>query len=353
MSQDEVDEDMQEEHKAGSQGKPRSLKRQQRNKNGLWKSSWLFPSDPTERGTSQKNMLCILAAQNAAQFICCGRDYCDSHQCLSCLQAPQILLYRHGLTLNAWEGFGENSKVRFLASKLQPLWNKNVVDFRGKIQIEIPGLGYIMLCCTAMAVLAGTTQSSWQRVKKFMVTGETVVPKISSFETEQLGTTLLRTYISEVIARGAEQNPAPGASMPEGEAVVHKQPWRHRRNDAILWFKDAEHSKFPGQFPGMNAFKRLWKAEQRLKEKQACSHSKCQKCFEIDSELEKLRGLTTEGAKARRKDLLELRQLHDKFQRGERQEFDKACLTAIKYPRDMWTMIVDGATQRNFGALFL
>ena len=50
--------------------------------------------------------------------------------------------------------------------------------------------------------------------------------------------------------------------------------------------------------------KQLWRNEKCLKEKQACSHSKCNICFEIDSALEQLRGNNSDGAKQRRKDLL-------------------------------------------------
>ena len=51
-----------------------------------------------------------------------------------------------------------------------------------------------------------------------------------------------------------------------------------------------------------------------------------------------------------RKELVEFRRAHDAFHMGEREHFDKACMTSIKNPKDMWVIIADGATQRNFGA---
>ena len=45
-----------------------------------------------------------------------------------------------------------------------------------------------------------------------------------------------------------------------------------------------------------------------------------------------------------------LEQQHESFSETERKQLDMAGLTAIRFPDLIWTIIVDAATQRNFGA---
>ena len=322
----------------------------QRDNRGLWKSSWLFPLDYKLNGPN--NLLCSDSAENTSKFICCGSggNKCMSRKCLHAIKPLHIALYRNELVNSSFDGHGH--KEPFLVSKLAPVFDRTTLCFVGGVPVVIPGHAKIEVCATAFAVLSGCTASTWQKVKQKLKGEETVpVPRTATPEVVTLGCQMVRTYISQVIAKAAEQNPAPGASSGGKEAVVHKKSWQSRRNDAELWFRSPDGSTtFPGPFLSMKKFKELWRNEKCLKEKQACSHSKCDICSGIDNQLEKLRGKNTEGAQRRREDLLTLRRNHDAFHMGEREHFDKACLTSIKNPKDMWVIIADGATQRNFGA---
>ena len=325
-------------------------RKEQRDNRGLWKSSWLFPLDYNYLGPN--NLLCSQSAENTSKFICCGSggNLCLAKKCLQAVKPIHIALYRSDLINSSFEGHGH--KEPFLVSKLAPVFDITALSFMAGVTVVIPGHAKIQVCATAFAVLSGCTASTWQQVKlKLKGEGAMPVPKTATTEVVTIGCQMVRTYISQVIAKAAEQNPAPGASIGAKEAVVHKRSWQSRRNDAESWFRSPDGSTtFPGPFPSMTKFKELWKNEKCLKEKQACSHSKCDICSRIDSALELLRGKNTEGAQTRRKELLEFRRAHDAFHMGEREHFDKACMTSIKNPKDMWVIIADGATQRNFGA---
>jgi len=94
--------------------------------------------------------------------------------------------------------------------------------------------------------------------------------------------------------------------------------------------------------------KRVWKEEKRLKEKQACSHSKCDLCSKLDAEYERLRGNNTREAILIRTHLKRAREEHEARHLADRIVLDDAGQLAFSDPHAMWCIAVDAATQRNF-----
>ena len=94
--------------------------------------------------------------------------------------------------------------------------------------------------------------------------------------------------------------------------------------------------------------KKAWTKETRLREKRACSHSKCNDCSTIDTQLAKLTGINTKEAREQRAFWHSERVKHDEFHLAPRTVLDQAGLHAFVEPRYIWTICVDAATQRNF-----
>ena len=94
--------------------------------------------------------------------------------------------------------------------------------------------------------------------------------------------------------------------------------------------------------------KRAWKVETRLKEKKACSHSKCNICSTIDKNMDALRGVNTAAAVRERAWNQRAQTEHEKMHLMPRSEMDQAGFQAFTAPREMWTLLADAATQRNF-----
>ncbi len=101
--------------------------------------------------------------------------------------------------------------------------------------------------------------------------------------------------------------------------------------------------------PGSKSMlKRVWKLETRLKEKKACSHSKCTLCSVGDKLMDALKGKQGAWVKVERANLQRAAKEHDAQHLGSRAELDKAGTKAFTDPREMWTVLADAATQRNF-----
>ena len=86
----------------------------------------------------------------------------------------------------------------------------------------------------------------------------------------------------------------------------------------------------------------------RLKEKKACSHSKCNICSQIDLKMDEVRGVNTQEATQIREFCRRAQSEHDEMHLGSRTVLDESGLMSFVDPTHVWTILVDAATQRNF-----
>ena len=85
-----------------------------------------------------------------------------------------------------------------------------------------------------------------------------------------------------------------------------------------------------------------------MKERRAKSHSKCSICSDISSKQCRLVGVNTPAAIEERQYLSEVARQHEGQHLSARSQMDRAGLQSIVNPREIWTICVDAATQRNF-----
>ena len=87
--------------------------------------------------------------------------------------------------------------------------------------------------------------------------------------------------------------------------------------------------------------------EDRLKERRACSHAKCDICCRGDKQLAQLEGRNREEDVQERTFIRKMMDEHGTKMLRARAELDQAGYQAIVQPRQMWTLIVDAATKSN------
>ena len=80
-------------------------------------------------------------------------------------------------------------------------------------------------------------------------------------------------------------------------------------------------------------------------ERKAKSHSKCNMCCKVETDLLRLLGKTDAISVQARAKLLKGMQEHEKIHLAARQELDDAGLQAVCNPRMMWTIIRAPAPQ--------
>ena len=83
-------------------------------------------------------------------------------------------------------------------------------------------------------------------------------------------------------------------------------------------------------------------------ERKASSHSKCVTCANLAAQEARLAGYSTFEDNQQRRLLDIAKKKHEENHLGERNEMDYACLRSIVCPRDIWVIMADAATQRNF-----
>jgi hypothetical protein len=308
----------------------------------LWSTAYLFPA---QCGGGRKNIMDRASCHAAAEYICLDVQGCTDGYCMRCLDCSDVSLFRNALLTTSYFGHGQQTEA-YLRSKLEAVWDKHMLSFTGPVTVQMPGRDMISLCPAAFAVLCGFSNITFGRALANVRNGEVAPTKIDHSRTESMNVGLVRAYIDSIVADGAEQNPAPGAARTE-EAVVTKQAWSARLSSMSEYFADTSSGPKP---VGMTMFKKIWRSIKRLREKQASSHSKCDTCAGIDGQVFQLRGLTDRASVQKREQLYDLRAEHERNHLGERRVMDLAGLMAIKYPRDLMTIMADAATQKTYGA---
>ena len=332
-------------------------KKKQRNTQGMYSSEFFFPAEGRAVGANLMDGVRYgrPSLARAPKYVCLGVMGCRSGDCLAALQSSDVHAFRQQTDARR---AGPGGKVvpwkQLIGQDLQKLWNRTTETWT-PLQVALDEACSVPLCPSAYALLCGvaptTCSEAIKLIKECEVKGGELVgafptPAFSTAaslrEQRSLDWCTLRAYVADLLSKH-EANPAPGAHQPGAMTHITKSTWHSK------WEAVREHFKNAARVPGSQSMlKKVWKLETRLKEKKACSHSKCTTCSTIDTSVDSVRGVNTQRANAIRDFSARAQAEHDKLHLGSRSEMDAAGLHAIVEPRHMWTVLVDAATQRNF-----
>ena len=333
------------------------MKNTQRQSGGLYKPDFFFPSlgrtigaNLTDSDRNDRQSL-----RRAIRYVCIGTFGCRVGDCLAALQESDVLRFRLSSEQRRMGPKGTTfSWKQIMTQDLQRCWNRTTETWE-PISVSLDEATSVNLCPAAYCLLCGCASSTCREVIDLIKRSEVqggqlarVVPTAPSNsvadarERRSEDWRLLRAYVADLLDKH-EANPAPGAHQPGRMTHITKATWKSKWDATRLFFKDAP--RVPGS---KSMLKNVWRLETRLKEKKACSHSKCNVCSKIDSNMDALRGVNTLKAQNDRDNNRRAQAEHDEMHLGSRMELDTAGLHAFVNPRHMWTILVDAATQRNF-----
>ena len=249
--------------------------------------------------------------------------------------------------------FGYTHK-QLVAQHIHAAWDATTGKW-SRIKVQLDGVVTVHLCITSWALVHGFTSSTLQSVAYDIQSGDFVEnPQFyftSSRESSEkqinrnrsMEYMLLREYVRELVYKH-EVNPAPGAACrAAGETYITKRSWKQKWEDCKAYFH-AKAARVPGS---SDMLKRAWKQEIRLKERVSKSHSKCDTCSTIDAQLYSLRGKKTQAAKEEFANLQRARREHEESHLRDRAVLDTAGYRAILEPSNIWTILLDAATERT------
>ena len=324
--------------------KYRDLKKMQREPStGYWKTDMFFPNQST---TAIKNPLNHDSVR-ACKSYCCHRNHgCAKSDCCSQLSDLEVLQVRQ--TYSCGSALAPCSDPKKLERVISEARDERAPGGFRTVKVELQnGTTCADVCISAFALIAGYTGSAF---KKALSGGSAPAaqqqPTLHGREKEHFNVTLVRAYITEVVTNAHEMQPVASLGSVSGkQTVVKKAPWREKINAMQEHFRN-----FGRDAPNIpeKTFKQLWRAETRIVEREASSHSKCNMCADIAALRETLKNDNTAEAVQKRRFLDARAAEHETNHLGERQEMDHACLRAITSPRTIWTIMADAATQRNF-----
>ena len=331
----------------------RRVKREQRNTQGGYSSEFFFPTHAKRTGgdnLTDEDRLDRTAIRRATRYLCDRTFGCQIGDCLCALQQSDIIQFRQQFMHRKIAASGKMIPQKdLLVADLARAWNRST-DVWETLILAVDDVTSVRVCPASYGLLCGVAftslRAAMDAVKTALVTGGQLVPAAMSVQNvrEQRSEdwTLLRQYVAELLDKH-EANPAPGAHQPGRMTHISKTTWKDKWAACQFRFKDAP--RVPGS---KSMLKKVWKLEKMLKEKKACAHSKCNICSTIDRNMDALRGVNT--PEARRKRLFNQRAgtEHEGMHLGSRSELDKAGFHAFTAPREMWTVMADAATQRNF-----
>ena len=334
----------------------RAVKTEQRNCQGLYDSAFFFPalSERTDgSGLTDQDRLDRTSIRRANRYLCDGIGRCRTGDCLAVLQDSDVFQIRQNFMHRKVGPSGKIiPQVDLLVADLSPAWNRSSDEWE-PLNVALDEVTTVKLCASAYGLLCGVAASTLRRamdqVKTSPVAAGQLVPMSSVGKSVQNANEvrsedwcLLRQYVASLIDKH-EANPAPGAHQPGRMTHITKTTWKSKWEGVQRQFRDAP--RVPGS---KSMLKKAWKLETRLKEKKACSHSKCNICSKIDKNMDDLVGVNTTDAVELRKMNARAQVEHEGMHLAPRTELDKAGFVAFINPRECWTLLADAATQRNF-----
>ena len=329
----------------------REIKLAQRNSSGMYCTRFFFPSMATHipgANVTDHVRLERQSLRRAGRYLCDGCNNCLVGDCLAMFQDSDVYRFRHTFMGRRVAQDGKTlSQVELLVNDLCHSWNRTT-DTWQPIVVTLDAATSASVCASAYGLLCGCVSSTLryatEQIKNSTNAVRTLVakPVWKAREERSEDWNLLCSYVADLVNRH-EANPAPGAHQPGRMTHITKRTWKRKWADVEVYFQKSP--RVPGS---MSMLKKAWKLETRLKEKKACSHSKCNVCSKIDTIMDSVRGVNTSAAQVTRANSRRAQAEHDRMHLAARTEMDDAGRHAFVSPRQMWTMLVDAATQRNF-----
>ena len=301
------------EGKRLSKSEFQALKDTQRDSQSYYKSAFAFPA---ASANEQKKDTLQRSSVKAAPLWCChGVLGCQLGDCLKQFEALDVKTARDAAlcrcVVNKPDGGATHVATlgAILEADIRGSYNRTT-DQWSRIKVHLDEFTSVEVCVSSYALLLGASSAVLVRAVRAIKNGteccSSALPRAPQtskecMETRSLDFSLLRSYVSSLL-NSHESNPAPGATQPKNMTFITRTPWRHK------WKACEDHFRVQGSpsssVPGsLSMLKRVWKLENRLKERRACSHSKCDVCSLIDSHLEKCKGMNTLAHQAERENL--------------------------------------------------
>ena len=329
-------------------------------------SSYFFPGQKLFRA---KDIFCPDSCRVAPTWICKGVCGCKLGDCSYALDALDVSIIRHkAMSRTAALVTGPSAEDITLASlfemDIHTLLQRSTAteDTWSRINVHVDKDKTVCLCVSAYGAALGVTGASIYNAVSNVKSGTAqswairskTLSKASEYRSvtwkgasgrshEVMDRQFTAEYVCSLIDKH-EMAPAPGAASRHIETHVTKQSWKRR----FANMEDYFHGKglpCPGS---KSMLKREWKKCLSLKDKQQCSHSKCDICSGIDKKLLDLKGKTDALSMKHRGYLLRAYKDHETMHLAARKVLDDAGLRARENPREIWTIICDAATSRNF-----
>ena len=154
---------------------------------------------------------------------------------------------------------------------------------------------------------------------------------------------MLRAYVRDLI-KTFEHTPVPGAQRSE-EFAVPRETWDLRWKQCSEFFEQKGLELLNGS---KSSLREAWKTVTEAIDRKMKTHAKCDMCSLQASAYDGLIGQTTQEANHQRGKIQQAKLVHQTHIANERAVMDDAGFRAIAHPESQWTVIADGATQRNF-----
>ena len=325
----------------------KKVKLEQRSSQNLYCTSVYFPTSQARAKLTDDDRTARSSLLAAKGYICEGNYGCTDGDCMKCFETSDVLSFRQQV-MNCRGNAGNLTMNEYLHQQLAQHYNRSDMVW-SKLTVHLDEITSTNICPAAFGLLSGASSSQLQSAAALIMQGHlptkqsAVLNKMQRNEQRSLHFSLLRAYVAELVNKH-EMNPAPGAYQPDKLTTMNKTTMKAKWAACIKYFADA-----PNGTPGSKSMlRRAWKLETRLKEKRACSHSKCVLCSDLCSRNERLNGVKGEAAKLERTFIHRSMVEHEGKHLASRMELDQAGLQATVDPHHMWTLVADAATQRNF-----
>ena len=275
----------------------RTVKLAQRSSLGLYSTEFFFPSAARNGGNlTDEDRHDRTSLRRAGRYVCLGAYQCKVGDCLCVIQDSDVLRFRMASEKRRLDPSGKILPWKqLMVNDLQRCWNRTKETWE-PITVPLDPVTTVSLCVTSYGLLCGCASSTLREalitIKQTDVQGGQLalpVPVGSSVlaadarERRSEDWCMLRAYVAELVNKH-EAVPAPGAHQPGRITHISKRTWKDKWAAAQIYFKDAP--RIPGS---KSMLRNVWKLEERLKEKKACAHSKCNTCSRIDSIDDELR----------------------------------------------------------------
>ena len=338
----------------------KELVQTQRTTNGLWSGAWAFPGQDYHGGyDTLDDASCV----RCPEFICHETRGCTVGDCCSSLSSVQVykLREKHGELLAGIASESSGCRiahaVKVLEQFILPYFDRQTGKW-SRIPLEIGTATYLDVCVCSYALILGYSGSSAAKAitavqQEEVKPCESVVRQVSgpvkdNLQRNVLDVMLINQYIQSLQFKG-ECQPVPGGHR-------RKQTVTNKKTMKLKWRECQEHFRFKnlgetGYTPPGNKrlFKKLWKAQDLIKEKKMLANSKCNICAKGDDLI--LKWSAPPSTPAKREFLaLCIKKLaeHERHHLNDRSVLDEAAHMASVNKELIWCLLVDAATQRNF-----